>query len=194
MDFVTEISFCKTLVVDEKMLILAIDRGWKSIGKSFKVSVLKLRRRTHSHNLWLLLVIFLLLSRVVWSDPWFHEKHRCFRSHSLWFQIRGSDLWSRPFIEGLTGLAGGSLAPFTNIKNSGSRFTDIKISFPESQKQESKILFLVASSYIRKSVWRKQIREWLSQGSILQIAYLYPPKSLSIDHSNHLENLRLKIT
>ena len=27
MDFVTEISFCKTLVVDEKMLILATDRG-----------------------------------------------------------------------------------------------------------------------------------------------------------------------
>ena len=40
------------------MLILAIERDWESIEKSFKVSVLlKLRRRTHFHNLWLLLVI-----------------------------------------------------------------------------------------------------------------------------------------
>ena len=30
MDFVTEISFCKTSVVDEKLLVLATDRGWKS--------------------------------------------------------------------------------------------------------------------------------------------------------------------
>ena len=30
MDFVTKKSFCKTPVVDEKMLILSIDRGWKS--------------------------------------------------------------------------------------------------------------------------------------------------------------------
>ena len=29
-DFVAEISFCKTVVADEKMLILAIGRGWKS--------------------------------------------------------------------------------------------------------------------------------------------------------------------
>ena len=27
MDFATELSFCKTPVVDEKMLMLAIDRG-----------------------------------------------------------------------------------------------------------------------------------------------------------------------
>ena len=42
MDFVTEISFWKTSVIDEKMLILAADRASKSV----KVSVLKLRRRT----------------------------------------------------------------------------------------------------------------------------------------------------
>ena len=30
MDFVTEISFCKTPVADEKMLILVTDRGSKS--------------------------------------------------------------------------------------------------------------------------------------------------------------------
>ena len=35
MDFVTEISFCKTSVVDEKSLVF---RGWESAGKSFKVS------------------------------------------------------------------------------------------------------------------------------------------------------------
>ena len=44
-------------------------------------------------------------------------------------------------------------------------------------------------SYTRNSVWRKQNREWLSQGSILQITYTY--KSLSIPDSNHLEDLRL---
>ena len=51
MDFVTEISFSKTPVVDEKMLILSIDRDESQIRKLFKVSVLKLRRRTHSDNL-----------------------------------------------------------------------------------------------------------------------------------------------
>ena len=30
LDFVIEISFCKTPFVDEKMLILATERGWKS--------------------------------------------------------------------------------------------------------------------------------------------------------------------
>ena len=30
MNFDTERSFCKTPVVDEKMLILATDSGWKS--------------------------------------------------------------------------------------------------------------------------------------------------------------------
>ena len=30
MDFVTEKSFCKTPVVDEKLWILSTDRGWKS--------------------------------------------------------------------------------------------------------------------------------------------------------------------
>ena len=40
--------FCKNPVVDENFLILAIDRGWKS----YRLIILKLRRRTHSHNLW----------------------------------------------------------------------------------------------------------------------------------------------
>ena len=62
MDFVTKISFCKTLVVDEKTVVdFTRKRGWKSIGKSFKVSVSKLRRQTHSHNLWLLLVLNYIL-------------------------------------------------------------------------------------------------------------------------------------
>ena len=36
MDFVTEISFCKTAVVDEKRLVLEVE---SHLGKSFKVSV-----------------------------------------------------------------------------------------------------------------------------------------------------------
>ena len=63
-DFVTEISFCKTPVVDEKRLVF---RGWElesKLGKSFKVSGQTfIRRRTHSHNLWLLLVN----NRTKWS-------------------------------------------------------------------------------------------------------------------------------
>ena len=36
MDFVAEISFCKTPVVDEKRLVLEVE---SELGKSFKVSV-----------------------------------------------------------------------------------------------------------------------------------------------------------
>ena len=36
MDFVTEISFCKTPVVDEKRLVLEFE---SRLGKSFKVSL-----------------------------------------------------------------------------------------------------------------------------------------------------------
>ena len=36
MDFVTEIFFCKTPVVDEKRLVLEVE---SELGKSFKVSV-----------------------------------------------------------------------------------------------------------------------------------------------------------
>ena len=57
MDFITEISFCKTPVVNEKRLVF---RGWElqnQLGKSFRLSGQTfIRRRTHSHNLWLLLV------------------------------------------------------------------------------------------------------------------------------------------
>lgn len=35
-NFATEIFFCKTLVVDEKILTFAIDRGWKSDGQIVK--------------------------------------------------------------------------------------------------------------------------------------------------------------
>ena len=39
MGFVTKISFCKTPVVDEKMLVLATDKGWKSAREIiYKVS------------------------------------------------------------------------------------------------------------------------------------------------------------
>ena len=51
MDFATEISLCKTPVVDEKMLILQYTEVKSQIGKSFKVSVLKLLygvERTHN--------------------------------------------------------------------------------------------------------------------------------------------------
>ena len=62
MDFVTEISFCKTPVADEKMLIL-VTEVQSQLGKSFKVSALKLQRQMHSHNLWLQLVYrFVLLT------------------------------------------------------------------------------------------------------------------------------------
>ena len=49
-------SFCKTLIVDEKMLILAIDRGWKSDKEIiyFEVSVFKL----HVHGVKCTLIIF----------------------------------------------------------------------------------------------------------------------------------------
>ena len=39
------------------MSILSTDRGWKSDREIIKVSALKLRGQTHSHNLWLLLVL-----------------------------------------------------------------------------------------------------------------------------------------
>ena len=57
MDFVTEISFCKTPVADiwknvdfisnRNTRISRTDGGWKSAREIIKVSVLKLRRRTH---------------------------------------------------------------------------------------------------------------------------------------------------
>ena len=42
---------------------------------------------------------------------------------------------------------GGYLARITNLKNRGSRFTDMNISFPESRKSESELLFLMIYSY-----------------------------------------------
>ena len=60
MDFVTEISFCKNPVVDKKRKLTRVE---SQPGKSFKVSVLKLRRRTHFHNRWLLLVLIVSITK-----------------------------------------------------------------------------------------------------------------------------------
>jgi len=56
------ISDCKNLGCCWKMLILAIDKSWKSAGEIIYlryIYMLKWERRTHSHNLWLLLVLVL---------------------------------------------------------------------------------------------------------------------------------------
>ena len=62
------LSVKSRLLIYEKILILATDRGWKSareIISKINVSVLKLRRRTHSHNRWLLLVYLF----IIWLAP-----------------------------------------------------------------------------------------------------------------------------
>ena len=102
MDFVTEISFCKTPVVDEKRLIF---RGWElesQLGKSFKVSGQTfIRRRTRSHNLWLLLVnmhvTYIKYSQTV---PWSYV----YTSWKVsWFPLLGSRvfLYSRSVCESI---------------------------------------------------------------------------------------------
>ena len=81
MDFVTEISFCKTPIVDEKRLVF---RGWElesQLGKSFKVSGQTfIRHRTHSHDLWSLLVIIII------------TQHRAlvlaFPIHTPWYSVK----------------------------------------------------------------------------------------------------------
>ena len=46
-----DVTVCTTPVVDKKkMLILAIEEVESQLVKSFKVSILKLRRQTHTHK------------------------------------------------------------------------------------------------------------------------------------------------
>ena len=73
------------------------------------------------------------------------------------------------FFSHLRVIQGGSVARFRKRKNRGSLITDIKISFSWIAKiSKWDTLF---KCYTWNSVWRQQNREWLSQGSILQITY-----------------------
>ena len=73
------------------------------------------------------------------------------------------------FFSHLRVIQGGSVARFRKRKNRGSLITDIKISFSWIAKiSKWDTLF---KCYTWNSVWRQQNREWLSQGSILQITH-----------------------
>ena len=121
-------------------------------------------------------------TRVLKNQQNFCNVQLMFQKPSLLFKVLFLALGKRIQRSlGQNGFYSGSCRSLRPKKNRGSLITYMKISFSRITKISRKD---ITCSYTKKNVGRKQNHEWLTQGSILQIAYLsHSPQTTLTIHS-----------